>query len=230
MKKTIKYSFYLIFFGLFLYVLTIPANAQDDVRVIITWEAGNFFPSDFRGKSLPTFDTLIRASVVATKNGRFINLSSSDITWHLDGRVLRKSVGLQGINFYSTKQKGDYHFLRVDVRLPELKSASASIPVTEPTVVIDAPYPRNIIPSGPEISLSAIPYFFNTKSIYGLAFSWRVNNRRFQIEGDNRFAITQEMMGGSSLPGTILVRLSIQNKEIPTELSTQTKQLYTNQR
>lgn len=211
--------------GLF-FLPSLSDAQQNEGRAIITWEADNFFPSDFRGRSLPAPETRVNASVIVTKNGRVLDLSGADIAWYLDGRILRRSVGLQGINFVTTKKQGDNHFLRVEIRAPEIVSASVNIPTTNPVAIIDIPYPRKIIPEGKDINISAIPYFFNVNSIHELSFSWRIGGQTFRTEGDNKLILTSNITEKPALPGTILLNLIIQNMRIPTETTNKTEQLY----
>lgn len=178
-------------FVLLLWSPLAAAQAQTNTDVIITWQAGNFYPSDYPGKALPTNGSNILASVEVIKNSKIKDISKSIITWHLDNNFLKEGVGLKNISFSVTKARGGTHYLRATViNDNETLETTSPIPVTDFSVAIKPFYPAGIkIKSGTKLVFQAIPYFFNISSLDGLSFLWKINNEEIKAAGDNQLVL-----------------------------------------
>lgn len=145
-------------------------------QAILTWQANNYFPANYQGRALATNKTTINASVELVADQKIQNISNATIAWYIDGDFFRKGIGLKEISFPVRKTRGDSHTIRVSIKTGETEvGASASIPIFDPEVVIENGGAGDLIKGGSQITLQAIPYFFNISSMSDLSFSWKVN-------------------------------------------------------
>ncbi|MDP1706644.1 MAG: hypothetical protein Q8L36_02385 [bacterium] len=158
-----------------------PAFAQtaDNHEIFITWQADNFFPSDYQGKAWATPFSPIKASVVLTKNKKIIDLTKADIFWYLDTSLIGHEIGRQSINFSIKKQIGEKHLLRTVVR-PEnggTFESALEIPVLSPKIVTTNNFQSLTVPANSRLEIEATPFFFNIKKIDDLRIKWRVRGQ-----------------------------------------------------
>jgi hypothetical protein len=193
-------------------------SAQNQTsQVFITWRASNFYPAHFEGKAIPSAGSPVAVAVETIKNGALLNLAQAEIAWELDGRFLAGGKGVKYASFISTKGSGDAHHVHVSVSLGgEVFESSLRIPVTKPTVALDAPYPnRRGIKEG--MTFRALPFFFNVPSLDELSFSWLIDGERKNTGSDNELTVTG---GGNLRARSFSVTLETQNRTDPQETAT----------
>jgi hypothetical protein len=168
------------------------AQNQDKTQIIFTWEANNYFPANYAGKALPARGTTVTLAAEVIKDGKLIDISQADFLWYLDDELVKRGKGVKEISFRITKREGDSHFVNVIIKTGEEKEIESNlrIPVAAPTVIVDKPYPQNLIKSGEKIMLQAIPYFFNVNFLSELNFTWFINDQSIAAAGDNQLFLT----------------------------------------
>jgi len=226
MKHEIKtYSSVLLLVVVLLVINNV--SAQSISQPIITWQANNFFPSDYQGKALPSTGTRVSLSVMVIKSGKILNLSGAKIFWYVDEKLINRE-GEPTITFVATKRGGDSHFVRMVIESKDGKfENSTRIPMVKPSLAIGIPYAGNVVPRNSELRLKALPFFFNVSSLEALKFSWNVGGEKISGVSENELVLkigtplselqrnllltaSAENIGNPSEFGEEIVRLKIQ--------------------
>lgn len=153
------------------------AAAQNPTEIILTWQAMNFYPSDYKAKAVASLNTPVVVSATAVKNDRIRDLSDATITWYLDNKFFNRGKGLREIIFNVKKSAGNEYLVKAEVDFGnEFAEKTFSIPVGSQKVVIDTPLPNRSVSLGDKVILGAIPYFFNVGSFDEITFGWKINN------------------------------------------------------
>lgn len=176
-------------FVVFITVFYCTTAAQEKNEIILTWQANNFFPSSYLGKALTTQYSPVSVAVELISAGKLTDLSKYQISWYLDGKYLSRGDGLKESVFLAKKTKGETHVVRVEIKNGNsILTESVSVPVFAHTLVLESPYPKNIIKPNTQISLKAMPYFFNLDTFNDLSFFWQVNGEK-ESSGTNNALI-----------------------------------------
>jgi len=195
------------------------AGAQSPAQVILTWQAHNFYPANYAGKALATPNTLVKISAEILQNNKLLDLSNDTFLWYVDEKLLTRGRGLKETSFTIKKLAGDSHFVRVAIEREEgVSESSTRIPVSKHRIVIESPYPNNLVETGNKILLQAIPYFFNISSLQDLEFFWQVNEEEVRGGSDNQLTIN---IGTSQTKSQNIVQVagSARNTKNPLEFS-----------
>ena len=156
-------------FLIFNYALT---SAQTAPRILASWRAINYTPSDFQGKIFPVKNTPVEVGVDLLDQGKLVNLKPYEIRWYLDGALIKSGKGLQTITF-AAMRSNNAHSLKV--RILDYKNAAPEalldIPVKTPRAVITSFNPKKQVSVGLN-NFQALPYFFNIASLNDLNFTW----------------------------------------------------------
>ncbi|MEX0690025.1 MAG: hypothetical protein WD471_01625 [Candidatus Paceibacterota bacterium] len=218
-KQTLILSIVLL--GLLMGATTV--QAQTSSEVIITWQANNFYPSDYPNKAGVTRNTPVFVGLNLLENGSFANMSGNLVTWYLDGHVLKRGPGIDEVVFTASKSRGGEHKLRVIIETPSgNKDRTITIPIVDYDVVLNHSEPELNISPSTSLKIKAIPYFFNITSLNDLIFSWNVNNETRQT--DNLNEITLNIGGDERLLGTsISVNSIVANRNNSLESARTTK-------
>lgn len=146
-----------------------------NTEVLLNWRSQTYAPDGYSGKTLPTGNSWITATVDAIQNGKFVDLSNQNIYWYKDDQFIDGGVGLWQINIQAPEIPGDIYSLRVEI--PGLGGnvlKTIDVPVVYPILTLDAPYPGNYV-SGQKIKVSSLIYFFDIQNPIGLTYDWKVN-------------------------------------------------------
>ena len=187
--------------------------AQTPPQIILTWQANNFYPSDYPGKAVASPDSSVTVAAEVLLNSKLLDLSQADFTWLADDKIAGRGKNLKEVSFQTKKTAGDSVFVRVIIEIgEETLENSIRIPTERPVVVIDAPLPDRGIASGGAVTLRAMPYFFSVSSLEDLEFLWRVNDMERGGEGRNLITLN---VGSPQTEGqrTIRITSSVQNKK-----------------
>ena len=186
MKNLLTLSI-IIIFGLF----SLPAaRSQENTQILLTWQANNFYPADYQGKPLPTPNSRVTVALEVLKNNKFLNLNQANIFWLLDDKPLDNGRGLKEVSFVVKKREGDNHVVRVTVQLENQNLESLiRIPISKKIIVIENSHSDKPVPANSEITLRAIPYFFNIASLNDLSFSWQADTEKETNLGDNHLVL-----------------------------------------
>jgi hypothetical protein len=202
------------------FVLHSSAQAQAGPQFLITWHAsGSYVPPSYSDKAFPTYGSKITASLALFSGNSFVDLRGQTIYWYLNENLIGGGVGVQTVSFPPLGTPPAILTLRVE--LPsyngQLLTRQVQIPVVRPVAVIYAPYPQGRVSTNP-VSVTALPYFFNTTSSDNLSFSWTVNGQP-GANGENPQAAIITLPNGTSA-GTVLgISLSVKNPQDSTAAS-----------
>ncbi|TSA45136.1 hypothetical protein D4R51_02400 [bacterium] len=206
-----------IFLG-FLSIVPFFASGQTANPLIITWQANNYFPAGYNGKALVTPNTLVIASVELIKNNKLTDTTGTEIRWYLDDKIIASGIGLKTVSFSASQQQSGHQTLKASLRIGnDPFENSSQIRVVQPTVVISFPLPGRAVKAGSQVSLEAIPFFFNVQSLDGLTFNWLINNQR-ATGRDNRVVMSVGTPQ-SNFQNSVPISVTVQNSENPYEFN-----------
>ncbi len=201
-----------------LFILGIARANAAGPQFLITWKTtGSYIPSNYAGKMLPTYGSEITASLEIFSGGSSVNLANQTIYWYLNDTLLGGGVGARTITFPPFGQAPNDMTLKVE--LPSYDGQflihTITIPMAQPQVVIVAPYPGGAFSLNP-VTVTAVPYFFNTASQDNLSYSWTVNGQTSANEEDPEEA--QITLPGGTAAGTSFgVDVTVQNPSDSTQ-------------
>lgn len=170
-------------------------RAQTAPLFWVTWRAENLSPVSFSGKNLPIKNTAVDIRFELIDGGRKANLANKEVRWILDNHKVESGLGEKNLLLRVTNSAGFDHFVKIQVvdYGGETLEKIIRLPVVKPAIVLDVPYPRNLV-SGSELNLIAQPYFFNAPNAGNLIWQWSAN-------GENA-------NGGAVKPNSIKIQLS----------------------
>ena len=208
--------------GLFyLLISLLAAHAATAPKLVLTWHAKTYAPTDFGGKVLPIASSNITAFLELVDGGRVVDLSGRTIYWYANDALMSNKIGTTSLGFRTPDIAGGTIDLRVQI--PNYDGATLTktveIPVTDPLVVIDAPFPGNIAAQSP-IEVHALPYFFNVTQKENLAFRWMANGQApEQSTEPDRLVISLGANTAANFP--IALNLRVNNSLVATENAAQ---------
>jgi hypothetical protein len=188
------------------------AQTASSPQFLITWKtAGSYIPSFYEGKALPTYGSQITASVELISQGKILDLSNQTVYWYLNDTLIGGGVGVQTVTFPPLGEPPSS--LQLKVELPYYSAGylinTINIPMVKPQAVISAPYPDGQF-SQNTVTLTALPYFFNTSAASNLSYTWSVNGQQgSNTENPEEAQIT--LPKGTSSGEALSVSLSIKN-------------------
>ncbi|MAF79807.1 hypothetical protein CL629_01880 [bacterium] len=177
--------------GLFFGASLLNSHAASS-NAILTWEAENYTPPGYLGKSPATVNSSLSISAELIRDGKLVDTSQAMFTWRTDREFFSKGRGTKEISFPVKKLYGNSYLVEVEILLSgETYAGSLSIPTSQQELVIEAPYSNGAVPSLSKTTLTAVPYFFAISSLQDLEFFWNVNNEGTIPAGsDNVLSLT----------------------------------------
>jgi len=168
----------------FFILAPIIANAQTPKpELMVTWEAKNYAPPNYIGRTLPTMHTTVQMGLNLIDNNKIIDLSKSEIFWLLNGNHLEKGIGQTKFSFRVPRFENQ----KIDVTVSNYKNSNLSklviIPSIEPEVIIDVPTNNQIL-GKTTFRIGALPYFFNVRFLKDLTINWQVNDFSLERSAD----------------------------------------------
>ena len=189
----------LISVAAFLLLFSLFVNAQTAPSLIVTWQAENYAPSGYEGVILPTRGTAVRAALALIDAGKIQDLSKKEIRWFTGRELIKSGLGAVEIEFRTPELATGDIALKAVVR--NYKNADweglTAVPVAEPEIVIDAPYPERKIAAGLNV-FKALPYFFNINDVIQLVFSWTANGLKAESGSEEPDRLNLETSLGRS--------------------------------
>lgn len=208
--------------GFFVFLLSFSVKAADP-ELIVTWKADNFYPTSYTGKAIPSYGTKIYLSVEAIQDGKLLDIKKSTIEWRKNGERIRKGEGeKEAVLVFSENDRTNFVSVSVDINNTQIQK-SITIPTTEPKLILEVPYLNNIVPKNTDISITAVPYFFNAKTFDDFNFSWQIGLLKKGTGSNNKIIINTGNPSTVS-DGAVTVAGYAQNKISLLEIiKTQTK-------
>lgn len=157
-------------------LLSHRSNAQTTPEILLTWQAKNYTPPWYAGRSLPIRKTPITAAVEVIDGGRPADLSKLEIRWFVDNRIYKSGIGAKAFPFGTSGLQTGERALKVIIagyKGGNLEK-TAVIPLANQEAVIDSPYPGRTISRGTN-AFRALPFFFNISGLQDLSFNWSAN-------------------------------------------------------
>jgi hypothetical protein len=163
-------------------------------RLIISWEAEGLTHYEFMGKKLPSPGSVVSVGVDFIRNNRVVDLSKDEIYWYINNKLVSNSSGVKKINFTAPNQKGGS--VDVRVKLPRYEVLKTiEIPITDPKIVINAPFPKKEIYQN-DFEVDLLYYFFNLpkNSLERdpgalLSVNWQINGNPAEPVEENPFKL-----------------------------------------
>ncbi len=163
-----------------LMIIAPAAYAQEGPNFVLTWQADNFYPSNYTLKAAAAPNSPVTISLAALENGRFSDLSGTEIVWYRNGKYLDNGVGLTRVTFpvdWRVAPPGSNYSIRALVYYPDgVAESTVHIPIEQQGVVLDIPRFGYEAPSGSQTAITAIPFFFNVNDFSALRFEWNVED------------------------------------------------------
>jgi len=144
--------------------------------VFISWKAQSYVPASFQGKVLPTASSSFSASVEVIDGGKLADISKQTIYWYADDEFLGGGAGTQAITFSGPSRSPNLINLRVQIPgyAGGMLIKAVEIPIMNPEVVIESPYPAHAFSSSP-VAVAVLPYFFHVHDLSKLTINWIMN-------------------------------------------------------
>lgn len=174
-KKMQKITLAFLVIVMVIVMLGNSTDAQSVPELLVSWKANNSVPPNFVGKVLPINGTRIDLGMDLLENNRLIDLSNYTIRWFVNDQLKQSGRGLRSISFVADALGGDdsVRVVVVGYRGSNV-SKNITIPIIDPELVIDAPFPGNLIIAGTN-QIKALLYFFNISGLDQISFNWTAN-------------------------------------------------------
>ncbi|MDP3947412.1 MAG: hypothetical protein Q8Q41_01820 [bacterium] len=198
----------------------VAAQAVLDTKSILTWQAESYVPQGYRGKTLPTQGSFVTAAFELLEDGKSADLAKREMRWFLNDTLFAKGLGLKTARFQASVGADNSHFVRVQVTDGRniLFEKSVEISIVRPRVSI-LPLPAAGTLARGAHEFRAIPFFFNTKSIDEILFSWNVNGQTPSTEGvDEPFKLSFAVPTDTPLGTPLTLSVFTNSKKEPTEM------------
>ncbi|TSC89793.1 MAG: Uncharacterized protein G01um10143_283 [Parcubacteria group bacterium Gr01-1014_3] len=178
----------LIFIVFILYSLFLIPNsstAQQAPELLLSWKAGNSVPPDYAGKVLPVNGARVVAGVDLLENNRLVDLAPYTIRWYVNDELGQSGRGLRSFSFIADSLRGDATVQAVVVGYKGNDvSKTITVPIVNPELVIDAPFPGNLISAGLN-PIKTLLYFFNITGLDQINFTWTANGAATEENASN---------------------------------------------
>ncbi len=215
-----KWIHIILSLALFVSLAVISRSSAETVtgQVVITWQANNYFPADFSGKSLPAPYTEIVVSAELVQNNKLVDISGVEIRWFVDDKFLKSGAGLKTISFYAGQEDDGYASVRATVITKNGSFQNAlQIPIVPPEIVLSYKSPTNTIKPDSQITVEVIPFSFSIQSPGDLTFFWSVNGTQTNTKAGT-LSLNVGMPQTVS-QNTIQISVSAQNNRNPIEIA-----------
>lgn len=214
-----------LFFIIITFIITagtaMPVFAAN--QFFTSWQANSSAPYFYRGKILPTPGSEVAVAFELLSDGHVVSLPNRLVRWYLDNNLYQSGVGLKTILFTVDQLRTkDYN---VRISLPKYDGRTdldefLTIPVAQPEVVIDAPYPDRQLIAGAYL-LRALPYFFNTTDLRRLTVTWSANGKKTGASANAPDIL--ELVVPPALAGqSVVVGVTVKNSLRPLEFANTT--------
>lgn len=205
------------------------AHAQSAApQFLVTWKvARSYVPSSYPDKAMPTYGSVITASVaLLSPQGKLINLSGQTIYWYLNNILIGGGAGVQTASFLPLDAPPTINTLEVDIPNYNGQYLIHTVPIqtTQPIAVIKAPYAGGEASVNPVV-VTALPFFFNTVSPANLSYSWSVNGQQ-GTNAENPQTAAINLPAGTAAGTALSVTLTVTNPQDSTAATAFTNLTY----
>ena len=217
MKMLNKNKKIIILFILILFIFLNKkfAMAQsNNLDLILTWQAINFYPNFYQGKNYPTLNSLLILKVQITKNNKLLPPENILFNWEINLNHFSEKIGLDTIKIEPLNFLLDKKNLLIKINAiienKEMIEKIIEIPIKEPLIIIENSYPTKII-NFPQANIKVFPYFFKASQYSDFKFEWYINNILYkEINSDNlKIFLNKEKYGAFN--DYIILKIKIKN-------------------
>ncbi|OHB21745.1 MAG: hypothetical protein A2939_05390 [Parcubacteria group bacterium RIFCSPLOWO2_01_FULL_48_18] len=204
---------YILPIGLALALFSIAMAQANEPVLILSWSADTNVPSGYEGKTLPVLDSTITASADLIERDKFLDLSSAEFIWSVDGDAYGIRLGAQTFSFPVRQARGANHWVRLEMTLRgQAYEQDLFIPISSPQLVIAAQTPDSLLRAGKN-TLNALAYFFSVDSKErDLAFSWQVDGENVPVaDNEKQDELILEIPEGAESGSEIAISVSGQS-------------------
>lgn len=184
------------------------ALAANTTDIVLTWQAQSLVPPTYMGRVLPTTGSAVLVSAQLLENKAIVTDPEGVFRWYVNDFLLREGAGLTTIQFTGEdvpSVDGAYAVeLVVRGHGEETLRSKLLVPRVSPRLVLSTGLPGNTLNLAGTI-ITALPYFFNVRSLDELSFSWTVGGVRQQtavnrtlVSGSNEFAGTELVVSATA--------------------------------
>jgi hypothetical protein len=182
MFKYLNIAIILIFFAIY------TSKAYAATEFLTSWKANTFVDSAYAGKIFPVKGSKVNLAFELLDNNKIVDISKNEVAWFREGSKFESGLGKRIASLVlptlSNKERVD-----VKIIVRQYKGADIekfiTIPIASPEIVIDSPYPLNVIPAGLNV-FKPLFYFWNTSSVNKLLVSWVSGSEEAQeLKGNN---------------------------------------------
>ena len=213
------------FIGPLLFLIPVLTFAQTSVDLI--WEAKTYTPAFYRGRSLPTAESLVRVvAMTPIKNPIF--------HWRKDGLDIKSAsgAGKNTFDYRAASTPGGANLIQVSVTGPDGSVAAAAavrIPVVTPKITfyevrdgqIDYRHAlKNLNIATDQTKVIAEPFYFSLTDWLNrrLIFNWSANSQPIAPAAEDPRFLT--LLTKADASGENLINLKITNAEHPLQTAT----------
>lgn len=199
--RIMKYKLGIILFIILYSLFLIPrVSAQMEPEFMVTWKANNYVPSDYQGKILPISGTAVDVNFEIIENGKFADLSKTEIFLYANDNLIKSGKGIKSLNFVADRTAGTSQLVEIIIPNYQPKKGesirlekSINIPLVKPEAVIDSPYPNNKINIGLN-NFRSLLYFFNIANpLTDISFQWEAAGQEIRGEVANPDLLSLEI-------------------------------------
>ena len=199
-------------------LLTSLVSAQTAPQFLVSWRAENYVPPAYQGKIFPGASSPVEIGFDLIDANKIVNLSKNQISWSSNGTPLQSGIGLKTVRFNSKNTGQSVRIIVSDYKRNDLDYVF-EIPVFRPELALDIPSSDNRVGLG-QITIKALPYFFNAANKLGLAFNWSYNGQPVPGTSENPSALTLTLKSeGAPKNADILISAVVQNIFNPLEIA-----------
>lgn len=203
-------------------VLGLETQAQTAPQILATWQANSYAPAGYQGKILPTRGSKVDLAVSLIDKGKVADLARREIRWFFNNDLIAGGLGLAKTDFtvpFLTPAGNQILKVQIINYLGNNLEKTFSFPVTDPEIVIDAPYADNKISLGSNL-FTGLPYFFNITDISQLEWSWSANGLSAQKDAVNN--VLELDVSGGKIGDQLILTASAINRLRQRELASET--------
>lgn len=154
-------------------------QAAGQPPILLTWISDVYVPDPYQGKALAVPGATITASFDLIENGRVVNLAGYKTYWYVNGKLIATGQNIHTVEFPVPENPGRSMNLRIqlpDYRPGTLILKTVEIPIAEPEIVIESPFPGGEIYEK-RVTLKSRPFYFPKGVLDKLQYSWKIDDK-----------------------------------------------------
>ncbi len=204
------------------------SSAQTSIQFLTSWQAQNYAPSWYQGKIFAIRGTLVEISFELIDKGKIVNLSKTIVRWYVNDKLVANEdngLGLKTLKFTAPDYAGRESNVKIAIVNylgGDILYKNIAIPIVTPEIAIDAPYADGKIGFGQSV-LTAMPFFFNVKSLDNLSIDWSTPEQNTGGQSGNSWSLNLNIE--PTTPSGSVINLSVMVKNVLNNLESAVKNI-----